>query len=77
MTWRFKYGCQSLRPRPLEEEPQRGSVTPAVSEGGDKLRQSALLHSGGHLVGHHHSDVVAGRRGDELLGEAVEEACPM
>lgn len=32
------------------------------------------LHPGGHLVGYHHGHVAAGRHGDELLGEAAEQA---
>lgn len=29
------------------------------------------------MVGQHHGDVVAGRQCEELLGEAVQEACPL
>lgn len=51
-------------------------MTPGLSQGGDKLRLGAF-HPSRHVVGQHHSDVVAGRQGEELLGEAVQEACPL
>lgn len=51
-------------------------MTPGLSQGGDKLRLGAF-HPCCHLVGQHHGDVVAGRQGEELLGEAVQEACPL
>lgn len=35
------------------------------------------LQPGGHLVGYHHGDVAAGCHGDELLGEAAEQASPL
>lgn len=51
-------------------------MTPAVPEGGDQLGVGAL-HPGGHLVRHHHCDIVVGRHGDEPLGEAAEQAGPL
>lgn len=50
VTGRLEDGCQALRALPLEEEPDGGSVAPAVPEGGDHLWVAAL-HPGGHLVG--------------------------
>lgn len=73
MTRRLDHGSQTPWPLPLEEEPDGGSVAPVVPEGGDQLGLGAL-HPRGHLVGDHHCHVVAGCHGEELLGEAAEEA---
>lgn len=73
MTRRFHDDSQTLWPLPLEEEPDGGSVAPAVPEGRDQLGLCAL-HPRGHLVGYHHCDVMAGCHGEELLGETAEQA---
>lgn len=76
MTGRFKDGSQPLGPRPLQDETDGGGVAPIFPEGRDQLGLGAQ-HPGGHLVGCHHGDFVAVGHGNELLGEAVEEACPL
>lgn len=48
-------------------------MAPAVPKGGDQLGLGAL-HPCGHLVGYHHCDVMAGCHGEQLLGEAAEQA---